>query len=178
MNIVNYKRNTAYKGGYSSYLDGTFHKYQGLDKCLDEIRDTVEGVFAFAEQLQQENEELKDLHWENQEIHKLQEQLENEKTKYEYGFPISEACHKKIMDWQDQHWTNQHNAPDLDTRLRKQGAIGGSFTYEFIPTSIGTVGTIVCPACREKARRNCGDNRERYRELLKEYDAEFEFQGL
>ena len=28
MNIVNYKRSTAYKGGYSSYLDGTFHKYQ------------------------------------------------------------------------------------------------------------------------------------------------------
>ena len=175
---INYKRNTTYKGGYSSYLDGTFHHYQGLDKCLDEIRDTVEGVFAFAERVQQENEELKDLHWENQEIQNLQKKLETEKAKYNYGFPISEYGNKKIMEWQDQHWTNQHNAPDLKTRLRKQGAIGGSFTYEFIPTSIGTIGTIVCPACREKARRNCGDNRERYRELLKEYDAEFEFQNL
>jgi len=178
MSNLDFKRNTTYKGGYSSYLDGAFHQYQGLDKCFDEIRDTVEGVFAFAERVQQENEELKDLHWENQEIQNLQKQLENEKEKNYYGFPISKSENEAITEWQDQHWTNQHNAPDLKTRLRKQGAIGGSFTYEFVPTSIGTVGTIVCPACREKARRNCGDDRERYRELLKEYDAEFEFQSI
>lgn len=178
MDSLNYKRSMAYKGGYSSYLDGTFHKYQGLDKCLDEIKDTVESVFAYAEKLKEENEELKNLHWENEELQRLQRELETEKAKNYYGFSISKGEHEEIEKWKDQHWTNQHNAPDLATRLKKQGAIGGAFTYEFIPTSIGTAVTIVCPACREKARRNCGDNRERYKELLKEYDAEFEFQNF
>lgn len=97
---------------------------------------------------------------------------------YHRGFPITEQEQKAIREWEDQHWTNQHNAPDNKSRLAKMGAIGGSFYYKFVPTSIGTSGAICCSACMEKARRNSGDNRDRLRELIKEYDAEYEFQDF
>lgn len=49
------------------------------------------------------------------------------------GFPISAEAESQINEWKKNH---RHN----------DGAIGGTFTYEFIPTSIGTIGTIKC-AC-------------------------------
>lgn len=49
------------------------------------------------------------------------------------GFPISAEAESQINEWKKNH---RHNG----------GAIGGTFTYEFIPTSIGTIGTIKC-AC-------------------------------
>ena len=157
-----------YKGGYSISVNGKWREIHGLND------DLVEQV----ENLKEENKELKDEHYKDETIQKLEKEKRELQDQLYRTFSISKSENEAITEWKNQHWTNQHNAPDLTTRLRKQGAIGGSFTYEFVPTSIGTVGTIVCPACREKARRNCGDNRDRYRELLKEYDAEFEFQNL
>jgi len=97
---------------------------------------------------------------------------------YHRGFPITEQEQKAIREWEEQHWTNQHNAPDLESRLRKQGAIGGNFHYKFVPTSIGVSGCICCTSCMNKAYMNCGNNRDRLKELIKEYDAEFEFQEI
>ena len=41
-----------------------------------------------------------------------------------------------------------HCLHTLEDRLRRGGTIGGSYHYEFIPTSIGTIGKVVC---------NCGE---------------------
>ena len=46
---VEWKRSNTFRGGFSSYLDGKFHTYQGLEKCLDEIKDLVEDAYAYAE---------------------------------------------------------------------------------------------------------------------------------
>ena len=178
MGIADWKRKMTYQGGYSSYLDGKFHTYQGLDNCLSEVRDLVEEVFCYAERLEKENEDLKDLHWENDLLKKMKADRDLMEADYHRGFPITEQEKKAICDWEDKHWANQHNAPTLDARLSKQGAIGGSFHYRFTPTSIGTVGTICCTACQNKARRNSGENLERYKQLIEEYDAEFTFQNL
>lgn len=175
---VNWKRSNTFKGGFSSYLDGKYHDYQGLEGCLGEIKDLVEDAFAFAERKAEENEELKNLHWENEKLQEMKEELEKAKEDYYRGFPISKEQAQACRDWEDQHWTNQHAAPDTQSRLAKMGAIGGSFYYKFVPTSIGVSGCIVCSSCMEKARRNCGDNRKRLRELIKEYDAEFQFQEI
>lgn len=145
---------------------------------MNEIRDLVEGVFVYAENLEKENEELKDLHWENDMLKKMKADRDLMEADYYRGFPITEKEAESIKKWEDKHWTEQHAAPNLETRLKKQGAIGGSYHYEFTPTSIGTIGAICCTSCQNKARQNAGDNRERYRELLKEYDAEFVFQNI
>lgn len=138
----------------------------------------VEDAFAFAERKAEENEELKDLHWENELLKKMKADRDLMEADYYRGFPITKQEQKAIKEWEDQHWTNQHNAPTLDARLAKQGVSGGSFYYKFVPTSIGTSGTICCSACMERARRDSGNNRNRFRKLIKEYDAEFEFQEL
>ena len=167
-----------YKGGYSISVNGKWREIHGLNNCIDEINFIVDDLVEQVENLKEENKELKDEHYKDETIQKLEKEKRELQDQLYRTFSISKSENEAITEWKNQHWTNQHNAPDLTTRLRKQGAIGGSFTYEFVPTSIGTVGTIVCSACREKARRNCGNNRERYKELLKEYDAEFEFQNL
>ena len=178
INTNNWKRSHTFNGGYSSYLDGKWHKYQGLDGCLDEIRDLVEDAYAYAEQVTKENEDLRDLHWENEKLKEMKAELDEAREERYCGFPMTKQQRQACRDWEDQHWTNQHAAPDTKSRLAKMGAIGGSFYYKFVPTSIGTSGCIVCSSCMEKARRNCGDNRDRLRELIKEYDAEFQFQEI
>lgn len=71
------------------------------------------------------------------------------------------------------------------------GAIGGSFRYEFVPTSIGTVGRCICNSCKHKARKNAEEivnkndfsSKGEYEKALntkiqhleKKYDAEFIF---
>lgn len=176
--VTNLKRTRTFRGGFSSYLDGKYHTYQGLENCLNEIRDLVEDAYAFAERKEEENQELKDLHWENEMLKKMKADRDLMEADYYRGFPITEKQSEAIREWEDNHWTTQHNAPDTISRINKMGAIGGSFYYKFVPTSIGTSGCICCSSCIKKARRNCGDNRDRYRELLKKYDAEFEFQEI
>lgn len=176
--FADWKRRQVFRGGYSSFLDGKYHNYQGLDNCLTEIRELVEDVFTFAERQAEENEELKDLHWENDLLKEMKQKYDDMKEDYFRGFPISKEQKNAIEKWKDQHWTNQHNAPDLKSRMSKIGVSGGNFYYNFVPTSIGTSGTICCSACMEKARRDSGNNRDRFRELIKEYDAEYEFQEL
>ena len=178
MKINKWKRSNIFRGGFSSYLDGKWHEYQGLDRSIDEIRDLVEDAFCYAERMAEENQELKDLHWENEQLQEMQKRIDYLETSQRHGFPIDEDQYKAIRAWEEQHWTSQHNAPDLESRLRKQGAIGGSFHYKFIPTSIGVSGCICCSACMRKALMNSGGNRDRERELIKEYDAEFEFQEI
>lgn len=175
---VEWKRSNTFRGGFSSYLDGKFHTYQGLEKCLDEIKDLVEDAYAYAERKEEENQELKDLHWESDLLKKMKADHDLMEADYYRGFPITEHQQKAIQEWEDQHWTNQHAAPDNKSRLAKMGAIGGSFYYKFVPTSIGISGCICCSSCMERARRNSGDNRDRLAELIKEYDAEYEFQKI
>ena len=56
------------------------------------------------------------------------------KADYYRGFPISEKESKKIKEWMDKQ---------MEKNPSTGGTIGGRFRYEFIPTGIGTVGTII-----------------------------------
>ena len=91
---------------------------------------------------------------------------------------MTKEQHDACYEWEKKHEAEQHNAKTLEMRLRRHGAIGGGYYYKFVPTSIGVTGTYCCSQCINKARRNCGDNYDRYKELVKEYDAEYEFQDL
>ena len=49
----------------------------------------------------------------------------------------------KINEWKEKHVEEKHDGSYY------AGAIGGMFTYQFIPTSIGDIGEIIC-SCGEK----------------------------
>lgn len=68
---------------------------------------------------------------------KIISQLMNRKC-----FDITENEQKAIDEWVEKHTQEKHNGSHYS------GAIGGRYTYEFTPTSIGTVGVIKC---------SCGD---------------------
>lgn len=53
-------------------------------------------------------------------------------------FLISEKEQENIQNWHLQHSQNRH------TDSRFPGPIGGSLSYIFIPTSIGTIGKVRC----------------------------------
>lgn len=65
------------------------------------------------------------------EIKSLKNELAN-------GFGITDAEWEAIHNWQDKHIKEVHKSDNYS------GAIGGSYTYEFTPTSIGTIGIIKC----------------------------------
>lgn len=103
----------------------------------------------------------------------------DEATKALYrGFGISREESEEITAWKKKHDVEQHGLNSLDKRLQAGGAIGGRYHYQFVPTSIGTIGTCVCGSCESKAFAEAKGDREKYNKLKKKYDAEFDFSEL
>ena len=178
IDLTEWKEKNVIKGGYYKYLNGQYHKYQGLETCFDEIKKLVEDTFNYAKKVVEENDALKNEHWKDEKLQELQKQIDYYKENRRYGFQMTKEQHDACYEWEKKHEAEQHNAKTLEMRLRRHGAIGGGYYYKFVPTSIGVTGTYCCSQCINKARRNCGDNYDRYKELVKEYDAEYEFQDL
>lgn len=182
----NWKSDRILNGNYSSYLNGKFHEFNGLIASLDEIKKQVENTLDYAASVEDKNKELEDEHWKDKKLAEMKEKYSQLESEYHGGFPISEWQRKAIREWEDQHWTKRHNAPDNLTRIRKSGAIGGSFEYRFVPTSIGTVGKICCQACMRKVdaelrqyeNLSIADYRKKKDEIKEKYDSEFVFQDL
>ena len=59
---------------------------------------------------------------------------------YFRGFPISEEEDKKVKKWMNEHEKKC---------VRGHGCVGGKYIYKFVPTSIGTIGKVVC-SCGEE----------------------------
>lgn len=94
------------------------------------------------------------------------------------GFGISKEESEAITDWKNQHDKNQHGLFTDSMKLKAGGVSGGRYHYKFYPTTIGTSAECVCGACERKAFKEAKGDLELYRELLKKYDAKFEFQDL
>ena len=108
---------------------------------LNSVKEDLQRVYDHFRQLEYQNEYLKK---ENERLkfdHYKDEQLANLEKKYEVmkemchlGFPITKEEHEKINAW-------------IDKQMKKHpgngGAIGGRFSYEFVPTGIGTSGTVI-----------------------------------
>lgn len=121
-----------------------------LEKCFDAIRTRNELNETTIKKLQEENKKLKDPYYRDDEIKRLQSVIDGFREELRRGFKISASEDIEILKWQHDHEKEAHKCDK--SRL---GAIGGAYEYIFIPTSIGTSGTIRC---------NCG--------------AEFEFRKL
>lgn len=124
-------------------------------EVLNDIKSLLEEKDKEIERLSTENEEMKKELYKDETILKMQEKIDDLKERISImrkasmrGFPISEEEQKKIEAWEHKHlkkkhWDKEHDCPKYD------GAIGGRFSYHFIPTSIGVVGEVRC-SCGKK----------------------------
>ena len=121
----------------SSYDEKTgkiiFKTIHPLDESLDSIKTRFEELIQANQSLFGQLQELKQEKWADERLIEMKDKLKTMSEEYYRGFPISAETESRINEWKKNH---RHNG----------GAIGGTFTYEFIPTSIGTIGTIKC-AC-------------------------------
>ena len=76
----------------------------------------------------------------DEEIVRLQKQIEQSKetAKNTITFSITPEQVEAIRTWKKEHEAEAHGGSEY------AGAIGGRYTYEFTPTSIGTFGSIRC----------------------------------
>ena len=118
-----------------------------LNKAFDELKNNINNRIDIYEQrnrtLQEENAALKDEHYKDNEIKRLKQENDELREALLRGFEISKTEDEKLKAWQKKHIEEKHGGNG------RCGAIGGRFSYEFIPTGIGTFGTCKC-ICGEK----------------------------
>lgn len=122
--------------------NGNMIKIEDIDAVCENIKYLIKESQGENERLREENEKLKSAHYATDAIKEMQTQLEEMRKDYRRGFPIDEATDKKARDWMREHDEKKH-------KFRKSGAIGGSYSWNFTPTSIGTLASIKC-SCGEE----------------------------
>lgn len=141
---------------FFTHVDGEFLKLQDIDSCLNLANKNIKYLFDSQtnqiDYLKKRVEELEDEKFHDKEIEKLQAEIEQLKNKISNGFIISEKDSKTIEDWKMKHLKKKHWDKKRDC-CKSFGAIGGNFTYEFIPTSIGDIITCKC-SCGEEITIN------------------------
>lgn len=173
--------------------DGKVDK-QELDKLFGHVKfggdaiNFIEWVQIFADRLndlEEQIEKTKKIIKEYEEninadvrIQELKAKLEDARQDLYRGFGISQEESEEITAWKEKHDVERHGLNSLDKKLRAGGTIGGRYHYQFVPTSIGIVGTCVCENCERKAFTEAKGDRELYNELKEKYDAEFTFADL
>lgn len=168
----------------STYYNGKFTEYpsseEEFDKWLNEIKIAFEMKNKCIQHLENENKTLRDEKWKDNELQDMKKTYEAMRDDYYRGFPISKKEKDAIYKWQENHLINQHGLNTPVKRALSGGVIGGNFKYQFIPTSIGTMGTCICGSCFAKAKKEYEEKKadETFLHLLEKYDAEFIFQNM
>ena len=114
--------------------DGSIWIMEDIKKTLQQVYDHYRNVCNQNDYLRKEIEKVKSEKYADEELSKMKSDYEKMKADYYRGFPISEKESKKIKEWMDKQ---------MEKNPSTGGTIGGRFRYEFIPTGIGTVGTII-----------------------------------
>lgn len=123
-------------------------EFNGFEQGIIDILRTVSSLNYRCKNLQKELNKLKDEKWADETLTNMKEKLEEAYADMNRGFDITEEEEKSINEWIHNHMKEKHSAA-LEDPACGAGAIGGRFKYEFLPTSIGTIGTIKC---------SCGDS--------------------
>lgn len=105
-------------------------QFDSIESILHVLQEQFSRQEKEIERLRQENTKLKNGIWKEEEVARLKHEYDRMKEDYYRGFPISKE-EKALID----EFMSQHKG--------YYGAIGGGFTYQFLPTSIGVSGTII-----------------------------------
>ena len=114
--------------------EGSIWLVHDMKTALQQVYDNYRGVCNQNDYLRKEIEKVKSEKYADEELTKMKSEYEKMKSDYYRGFPISEEESKKINEWIKKQ---------MEKNPSTGGTIGGRFRYEFIPTGIGTVGTII-----------------------------------
>lgn len=115
-----------------------------IDTFVEDIKSELQGKDIRIKYLEKQNQELRDEKYKDNELSRMESELKTMKEDYYRGFPISEEEQKSIREWMNKHDEKVHHARTLGDKLKLGGCCGGRYTYEFTPTSIGTIGTVKC----------------------------------
>ena len=133
---------------YSTYRDGQYINVPPMDELCLALKDKFMRQEETIEVLRDEIKRLKDKNWKDEELQAMKKNFDKMQKDYWRGFPITEEEDKKIKEWINKHEEEKHPRTKMDY-MPRGGAIGGCYSYHFVPTSIGTFGTIKC-TCGEK----------------------------
>ena len=100
--------------------------------------------------------ELEDAHYKDGKIKKLEEQLNSAVKELAKSYHIPAEAEEQFKEWRARHTEEKHNVSRNDIKgiLKLEGAVGGRWSYNFVPTSIGTIISCRCDSCYEKALGN------------------------
>lgn len=118
--------------------------FSDVEAAFKTIQNRIEILESQIGRLAEENERLKNEHYKDDELSEMKDKLDKMQSAYYRGLPISDEEKKKIEEWKNNHDRYAHMIRSIDDRLEIGGSIGGRYKYEFIPTSIGTIGVVKC----------------------------------
>lgn len=92
--------------------------------------------------------ELEDEAYADKRLAEMKEEVDSSRRAMSRGFPVTDKEWDEIHAWERKHLKEAHGI-DVDETPNYGGAIGGNWTFTFIPTSIGVIGEVRCH-CGEK----------------------------
>lgn len=128
------------------------------------IEESFEGILNYIKRLETERDEAVakvDAWNKDDEIQALKDEIDAMRTSSRKGmsFVVSEEELAEINAWQEEHINKYHDGNAY------AGAIGGRFSYKFIPTSIGDIGYVYCDSCKKNHKVKKKERRFCFREL-------------
>lgn len=133
---------------YGTTVDGEYMEVESVDTCMKMLRCRFGDQKKTIKSLKNQVRELTDSQYKDKEFQKIKTELEEMQREYNRGFPITDKEWEAIEAWKEKHDREVHGLIECNERIG--GAIGGRYTFEFIPCTIGTIGTIKCGDCGEK----------------------------
>ena len=133
---------------YGTFIDGKYIEVEPVDKCMKMLQYRFDGKNRTINNLRNQIKELTDSQYKEKELQKMKAELEKMQREYNRGFPITDKEWDAIEAWKEKHDREVHGLTECNERIG--GAIGGRYTFEFTPCTIGTVGLIKCENCGEK----------------------------
>lgn len=127
--------NTGKWGTINNETYDIIENEKDIEQLFDCLRGNILGKEDTIKYLREELQKAKSDAYKDAELAKMKSRYEEMEKDYYRGFPISESEEKAIKKWQIEHEKIHQGG---------HGAIGGKYTYEFIPTSICTFGVIKC----------------------------------
>ena len=112
-------------------------KVETFDDAMNSIKLRYQSLQDIIEKLLKENQELRSGVFATNYVQEALANAEKIRNEYRLGFPMTEEEVQKAEKWMKEHTESAHKGESF-------GAIGGQYTYEFTPTSIGVLCGVRC----------------------------------
>ena len=131
---------------YFTHVKEKFLQIPTMDNLCEMLKEKFRKLDKQIVYLKEQNEKLKSENWKDEQLQTMERRYKEMQEDYYSGFPISKKEKDAINKWIKKHEEEKH--PSSDRLFPRGGAIGGSYTYRFTPTGLGTFGEIRC-SCGE-----------------------------